>query len=116
MVECVQIKDALRACGAGPVWHSHLPWVPMGHHVVPKEDSSVSSAELVTGSPLILPQQLLHVPGPPCVDVPLPPTRLASYAEAANSPPAHLAKAEYVYVHIGGQQKPLAAPYASPYC
>jgi hypothetical protein len=76
---------------------------------------SVSLAELVTGSPLILPQQKLHVPGPPCVDVPLPPTRLASYAEAANSPPAHLAKAEYVYVHIGGQQKPLAAPYASPY-
>ncbi len=31
------------------------------------------------------------------------------------SPPAHLAKAEHVYVRVGGQQKPLAAPYAGPY-
>jgi hypothetical protein len=38
-----------------------------------------------------------------------------SYAAAANTPPAHLAKAEYVYVRVGGQQKPLAAPYAGPY-
>ncbi len=34
---------------------------------------------------------------------------------ALSSPPAHLAKAEYVYVRIGGQQKPLAAPYAGPF-
>ncbi len=28
---------------------------------------------------------------------------------------AHLAQAEHVYVPVGGQQKPLAAPYAGPY-
>jgi transposase InsO family protein len=68
MVERVhrQIKDALCACGAGPMWHSYLPWVLMGLHAVPKEDSAVSSAELVIGSPLILPGQLLHVPDPSC--------------------------------------------------
>ncbi len=51
-----------RACGAGPAWHYHLPWVLLGLLAAPKEDSSVSSAELVTGTPLVLPGQLLlHV-------------------------------------------------------
>jgi hypothetical protein len=48
-------------------------------------------------------------------NVPPPPTRPLSYAAAANTPPAHLAKAEYMYVQVGGQQKPLAAPYAGPF-
>ncbi len=55
------------------------------------------------------------MPDPPRVDVPPPPTRPLSYAQAANTPPAHLARAEHVYVRVGGQQKPLASPYAGPY-
>ncbi len=35
----MQIKDALPARGAGPAWHSHLPWVLMGQRAAPKEDS-----------------------------------------------------------------------------
>jgi hypothetical protein len=117
MVERVhrQLKDDLRARGVGPVWHSHLPWVLLGLRAAPKEDSAVSSEELVTGTPLVLPGQLLHVPDPPRVDVPPPPMRPLSYAAAANTPPAHLAEAEHVYMRVGGQQKPLAAPYAGPY-
>jgi hypothetical protein len=46
---------------------------------------------------------------PPRVDVPPPVMRPASYAAEANMPPTHL------YVRIGGQQKPLAAPYADTY-
>ncbi len=87
----------------------------LGLRAAPKEDSAVSSAELVTGTPLVLPGQLLHMPDPPRVDVPPPPARLLSYAAAANTPPTHLAKAEHVYVRVGGQQKPLAAPYAGPF-
>ncbi len=75
----------------------------------------MSSAELVTGTPLVLPGQLLHMTDPPHVDVPPPPTRPLSYAAAANTPPAHLAQADHVYVRVGGQQKLLAAPYAGPY-
>jgi hypothetical protein len=75
----------------------------------------VSSAELVTGTPLVLPGQLLQMPDPPRVNVLPPPTRPISYAPAANTLPAHLAQAEHVYVHVGGQQRPLAAPYAGPY-
>jgi hypothetical protein len=107
-----QLKDALRARGAGPAWHSHLPWVLLGLRAAPKEYSAVSLAELVTGTPLVLPGQLLHVPDPPRVDVPPPPTRPLSYAP---TPPAHLIRAEHVYVRIGGQQKQLAAPNAGLY-
>ena len=117
MVERVhrQIKDGLRARGAGAAWHSHLPWVLLGLRAAPKEDSGVSSAELVQGTPLILPGQLVDVPEPPRVDVAPPPTRPASYAAAANTPPAHLAVADWVYVRRGGQLKPLADPYAGPF-
>ncbi len=53
MVKCVhrQGKDALWACGAGLVCYSHLPWVLLGLHAVPKKDSMVSSAELVLEHP-----------------------------------------------------------------
>jgi hypothetical protein len=36
------------------------------------------------------------------------------HAAAPNTPPVHLAQSEHVYVRVGGQQKPLAAPYAGP--
>jgi hypothetical protein len=75
----------------------------------------VSSAELGTGTPLMLPGQVLHVPDPPRVNVSPPPTRPVSYAAAANTLPAHLAQADHVHVHVGGQQRPLAAPYGGPY-
>jgi hypothetical protein len=110
-LQCVHqhIKDALCAHDAGPAWHSHLPWVLLGLRLMPKEDSAVSSAELVTGFPLILPGQLLHVPYPPPVDMLAPPMW------PADSLPARLARAEHVeHVGSGGQKKPLAAPYASP--
>jgi hypothetical protein len=64
---------------------------------------------------LILLGQLLHVPDPPRDDVLPPPTRPASYAAVTNTPPVHLAKADHVYVRVGGQQKPLVAPCDGPY-
>ena len=87
MVERVhrQIKDALRARGAGLEWHSHLPWVLLGLRAAPKEDSAVSSAELVLGTPLILPGQLVDVQEPPHVEMAPPPTQPTSYAAAADT-------------------------------
>ena len=87
----------------------------LGLRAAPKEDSGVSSAELVQGTPLILPGQLGNVPEPPRVDVAPPPTRPASYADAANTPPTHLAVAHWVYVRRGGQLRPLQDPYAGPF-
>jgi hypothetical protein len=54
---------------------------------------------LSTGAPLILPGQLLHMPDPPRVNVPPPPTRPSSCSAAADATPAHSARAEHVYVH-----------------
>ncbi len=44
-----QVKEALRARAAQNDWPAHLPWVLLGLRVAPKEDSGVSSAELVYG-------------------------------------------------------------------
>jgi transposase InsO family protein len=59
------LKDALRARLAGTRWPEHLPWVLFGLRAAPKEDSGLSSAELVFGMPLTLPGQLLAVPETP---------------------------------------------------
>ncbi len=71
------------ARSGGLTWPSHLPWVLLilGLRVAPKEDSGTSSAELVLGSSLLLPGELLHVPEVPLVHLPpLTPTKPASYA------------------------------------
>jgi transposase InsO family protein len=49
MVECVhrKLKAALRSRNCGTDWAEHLPWVLMGIRAAPKDDTGVSSAELV---------------------------------------------------------------------
>jgi hypothetical protein len=42
-----QLKDALRARQAANDWPEHLPWVLLGLLAAPKEDSCVSSSEMV---------------------------------------------------------------------
>ncbi len=54
-----QLKDALRPRLCGLDWAEHLLWVLLGLRAAPKEDSAVSSAELVLGSQLVLPGQFL---------------------------------------------------------
>jgi hypothetical protein len=50
-----QLKDALRSRLDNQDWPSHLPWVLLGLRAAPKEDSAISSAEMVYGEPLTLP-------------------------------------------------------------
>jgi transposase InsO family protein len=50
-----RIKDALRARLSTAAWPQHLLWVLLGLRSCPWEDSGLSSAELVYGSPLTLP-------------------------------------------------------------
>ncbi len=110
MVERVhrQIKDALRARGAGAAWHGHLPWILLGLRAAPKEDSGISSAEMVLGVPVQLPGELLASPVA-VRDLPAAvPQRALSYAQVLDSPPAHLAAARFVYVRRGGCVPPLA--------
>jgi hypothetical protein len=124
MVERVhrQLKDSLRARLAGNKWPEHLPWVLLGLRAAPKDESGLSSAELVYGIPLTLPGQLLSSSEPPATAfrdqlraIRLPPTRAMSYAEAAATVPAILLAAKYVYIRKGGVWPPLAPLYQGPY-
>jgi hypothetical protein len=116
MVERVhrQLKDALRVRGAGPAWHSHLPWVLLGLRAAPRRFCSVFSGAGywdTTGSSWIAPARARSSTCGRATAS----HEAAALAAAANTQPAHLVRAEHVYVRVGGQQKQLAAPFAGPY-
>ena len=125
MVERVhrQLKDALRARTASGDWASHLPWVLLGLGVAPKEDSNMSSAELVTGAPLVTPGQISGAPEPlPAVfqeAVRAAPSHLSSrHAAPPQLPeviPAALVDSSFVYVPRGGTKSPLSPAYSMPF-
>jgi hypothetical protein len=116
-----QLKAALRARLAAVDWPDHLPWVLLGLRAAPKEDSGVSAAELLYGSPLALPGQMLAAAEPPIADLlqklretsPLPTRPLPD--PPPRDPPAALVAAEYVYVRRGAAASPLAPQYQGPY-
>jgi hypothetical protein len=112
-----QMKESLRARRCAAAWAEHLPWVLLGLRAAPKEDSGVSAAEVVFGSQLVLPNQVLEqlppaTPPPPAMSIPL---RQRSYAEVVKGPADQLATAEYVYVRRGPVAGPLTAAYDGPY-
>jgi hypothetical protein len=99
-----QIKDALCPRLAGPDWPLHLPSVLCGRRAAPKEDSAVSSVELVLGAPLTLPGEILDTLEKSSSELayilqrPQPlPTRPISYAQAAKTVPLQLRTANFVY-------------------
>jgi hypothetical protein len=49
----------LKARLAGPAWPTHLPWVMLGLHAAPWEDSGISPAELTFGAALSLPASFI---------------------------------------------------------
>jgi len=116
-----QLKDALRARLAGKSWLDHLPWVLLGLRAAPKEDSGLSSAEVLYGEPLTLPGQfvaarepdvrelikrLQHVPH--LLTRPLP-------VLAAEDPPQVFQAAQMVYVRNMGTLPPLSPQYRGPF-
>ncbi len=119
-----QLKDALRARGAGVDWPAHLPWVLLGLRSAPKEISGVSSAEAVFGQPLVLPGEVTsNEEAPPTEfrdrlagDQPPPTCQPRTYAEVVSGPPDwRLQLAQMVYVRRGGSGPPLAPAYSGPY-
>jgi hypothetical protein len=120
-----QLKDSLRARLAGSDWLSHLPWVLLGLRAAPKEDLGVSSAELLYGSPLVLPGELLTAEetAPRAVldslrraATPALPTRPLTYSEAASRPLLQLQAADFVFVRKGEFNVPPLSPlYTGPF-
>jgi hypothetical protein len=118
-----QLKDSLRARLAGPDWPSHLPWILLGLRAAPKDDSNVSSAELVYGTPLSLPGEFIATPDPPASSfleslraTPSSiPTRPRNYKDLPVTRPAALYAAELVFVRRGALTPPLQPLYDGPY-
>jgi len=116
-----QIKDSLRARLAGARWPEHLPWVLLGLRAAPKEESGISSAEVLFGVPLTLPGQFIAAAEPDVPqllkqlrDVPVIATRAPS-SPPPSEPPAALQHTDLVYVRVDGSSPPLAPQYRGPY-
>ena len=95
----------------------------LGLWASPKEDSSISSAELLYGAPLVLSGQLPGVPEPP-PGVFHESSRAAPSHIPARGPctpkelqevPLQLRGASFVYVRRGGAKPPLAPAYSRPF-
>jgi hypothetical protein len=120
-----QLKSSLRARLCGVDWASHLPWVLLGLRTAPKEDTALSSAEMVYGCPLTLPGQFLEGKEPPtqpfvhglqqAVHGLTIPTRPLPEERTVSTLPAGLLEATYVYVRQDGNRPPLAQLYEGPY-
>ena len=55
------LKNALLACGATTTWAAELPWVLLGLRSTPREDTNISPAQALYGTPLVLPNQYLSI-------------------------------------------------------
>jgi hypothetical protein len=108
-------KEALRARLTDNDWHAHLAWVVLGLRAAPHEDSAVSAAELVFGTPLALPGAIITTTEPPphdfvhyltagvpCV-APLPPLDPSNQPAAPASSPLHTANYAYIRSPPGGE-------------
>jgi transposase InsO family protein len=122
-----QLKEALRAWLQSGDWELHLPWVLLGLRAAPKEDTALSAPELVFGTKLTLPGELLtgeHAGKEELVArlyqrqffSPLP-LRARTYADAAleEKISPQLMAAKHVYVRRGGVQAAFAEKYDGPY-
>jgi transposase InsO family protein len=106
-------------------WMKHLPWVLLGLRAAPKEESGLSSAEMVYGAALTLPGEFLgaeEVPLPEFLTelrarmsgFKLPGVRRPPPVTSSGLPP-DLLQAELVYIQRGGAVKPLSPLYDGPY-
>jgi hypothetical protein len=48
------LKDTLRAHAAAATWVEELPWVLLGLHSQPREDTGLSPAAAVFGTPIVM--------------------------------------------------------------
>jgi len=118
-----QLKDALRSRNCGVAWAAHLPWVLMGLCAAPKEDSGISSAELVYGEPMRLPGQpvltaapIQEVEASPPRLPPALPTRLYSGAVSPPAVPPAAGRGEPCLCETGGEKIAPVAAIQRPLC
>lgn len=120
------MKSALMSRLTGPNWIDELPWVLLGIRTTPKEDLQASSAELVYGSPIAVPGDLVRTrqttPSPADV-LPLvrstvrqlTPTPMSRHGFVRVNTPESLNSSAYVFIRRDGHRPPLTPPYDGPY-
>ncbi len=105
-----QLKEGLETRLASHEWPAHLPWVLLGMRTSPKDDSAISSAELVYGAPLVLPGEFLDAAEPPTADFleHVQPGPVSIPTRPIRRPPQEtnqlLQQAKWVYIRRGGSR------------
>jgi hypothetical protein len=121
------LKDALRTRGANAAWAAELPWVLLGLCSQPREDSNISPAQAVYGTPLVLPNQFLSIDDTVTMNEflvqinnilnnsSLPRHNVAADRELPKDLPPDLWAADRVWVRRCGHVPPLTPLYDGPY-
>ena len=123
-----QLKNSLHARLASSDWFEHMPWVLLGLHTSPREDSATATSERVYGSVLTLPGQFLEVQDPP-INLfyenlknsmsgfqPTPPCHNTPAAHTLPEvTPAELSACPMVFIRKDGHYAPLSPIYQGPY-
>jgi len=122
-----QLKAALMARCSGSDWYQQLPWVLLGMRSAIKEDLEASSAELVYGTPLTLPGELvspINRPQHPSEFLSelrqtvrnLAPVKMSNHGhERVVHVPKQLAASDFVFVRVDARRSPLQPPYVGPF-
>ena len=121
------LKSTLMARLTGPNWVDALPCTLLGIRTVPKDDLHCSSAELVYGSPLLVPGEFAGESPLDCE-----PGDLLSWLRArvqtfqlismsrhftpSRAVPPSLATADFVFIRKDSHRPPLIPPYEGPFC
>jgi hypothetical protein len=121
-----RLKGALPVCAAAATWSEELPFVLLGLSAQPREDTGLSPAEAVFGSPIVLPTEFLQneeisvdsinenfstILDVPASSLPRHNSRVQLHSEL----PVELLSAPLVWVHRGGVVPPLQPLYDGPY-
>ena len=123
-----QLKVSLQARLAGSDWFYHLHLVLLGLCNVPRDDSAVSAAEVLFGTPLALPGEFLNNPEVPSVEylrhiqqilkniLVSPPHHSVLNPEpgAENKIPTRLLSCSHLFVREDVSKPPLALLYRGP--
>ena len=121
-----QLKDYLRARLQGPNWIEQLGWVLLGIRTAPKADLDSTPAEMVFGSALTVPADLIsdsssqitpsqHLQKLRATVGQLAPPPMAHHNNKHFRMPKELCNSEYVFLQRGGFKKVLQRPYEGPF-
>ena len=124
------IKDRLisRACASGSSsWMAHLPFVLLGIRTSIRGDSACSPSDLLYGSPLRLPGDMVAPPPSSALSpsdfaahlrgamLSARPLEVSYHGTQVSRVDPRLQNASHVFLHVDAVKRPLVPPYEGPY-